>query len=357
MLEGMDERIEGWRPRCGPPRTPLVRPVRIDPAGLTGPTPGQSRGPRWRRTSHGYFVPAEVSGECPEQRVMEQSVRLPSGGGVTGWAACRLRGAAFFDGLGGDGTTRLPVPLAVGPTHLVRKDPAARVSRDSLDGERITLVQDIPCVPVRRAVFDAMRWAPGVRQATVAIDMAAAAELVSVTLMRAYVEGRSGWRGVPKVRRALDLADENSMSPGETRMRLVWVLDAGLPAPLCNQPVWDLRGNLLGVADLLDPVAGVVGEYDGAAHRGAGRHRRDVAREDRFRRAGLEYVKVVGLDLTDTRLLVERMLTTRRRARFLPPGERAWTLAPPEDWYDSPLDAMTLDQRLEYRAVVHGAPG
>ena len=30
-------------------------------------------------------------------------------------------------------------------------------------------------------------------------------------------------------------------------MRLVWVLDAGLPAPKCNMPVLDLHGNLIGV--------------------------------------------------------------------------------------------------------------
>lgn len=350
----MEPRFESWRPTCRPPRAPLTRPVRIDPEGLTGPTPGQSRGPRWRKTAHGYFVPAGVSDECPEQRVMEQSVRLPSGGGVTGWAACRLRGAAFFDGLDTDGATHLPVPLAIGPASLVRGDTAVRVSRDSLAGELITHVQGIPCVPVRRAVFDAMRWASDVREATVAIDMAAAAELTSVRRMRSYVATRPGWRGVPKVRRALDLADENSMSPGETRMRLAWVLDAGLPAPLCNQPVFDRRGNLLGVADLLDPTAGVVGEYDGAAHRGARRHRRDVLREDRFRRAGLEYFKVVGLDLADVPLIVERMVTTRRRAKLLPSRDRTWTLTPPVDWHDSPLDAMTLDQRLDYREVVHG---
>ena len=47
-------------------------------------------------------------------------------------------------------------------------------------------------------------------------------------------------------------------------MRLVWVLDAGLPAPLVNQHVGDERGRLLGKADIFDPVAGVFGEYDAA---------------------------------------------------------------------------------------------
>ena len=272
---------------------------------------------------------------------------------MTGWAVCRLRGAAFFDGLERDGTTHRPVPLAIGPDHLLQQDRAVTISRDRLDADELRVAHGIPCTSMVRALFDEMRWADDEREAVVAMDMVAAAELMSIGRMRSYVEHRSGWRGVPQVRRALDLADENSMSPNETRMRLIWVLDAGLPGPLVNQPVFDLQGKLLGIADLLDPIAGVVGEYDGAAHRGARRHRRDVMREDLMRRAGLEYFKVVGLDLMDVRVVVERMLSTRARAKFLAPDERAWTLVPPVDWYQSPLDAMNLDQRLEYQASLH----
>jgi hypothetical protein len=330
-----------------------VRPVRVDPTGRRGPTRGQSRGTNWRQTSYGYYVPAHASDAVPEQRVLEQSVRLPPHGAVTGWAACRMHGAAYFDGLGRDGSTHNPVPLAVGEHTSIRRDHRISVSRERLDPEEVILLQGVRCTKIRRALFDAMREAPDEREAAVAMDMVAAAELASISQMRAYVASRAGWKGVPQVRRALDLADENSMSPNETRMRLVWVLDAGLPKPLCNQPVFDLRGTLIGIADLLDPVAGVVGEYDGAAHRGARRHRRDVRREDLFRRAGLEYFKVVGLDLGDVDLVVDRMRTTRGRAKFTPPAERGWTLAAPEGWYSSPVEAMTLDARLEYRACLH----
>ena len=38
------------------------------------------------------------------------------------------------------------------------------------------------------------------------------------------------------------------------------------PRPLCNVPVFDRFGQHIGTPDLLDPVAGVVGEYDGALH-------------------------------------------------------------------------------------------
>ncbi len=49
-------------------------------------------------------------------------------------------------------------------------------------------------------------------------------------------------------------------------MRMIWVVDAGLPRPLCNMPIFDRHGRHIGTPDLLDPVAGVVGEYDGALH-------------------------------------------------------------------------------------------
>lgn len=284
----------------------------------------------------------------PEQRVLEQAARLPTGGAVTGWASCRLHGAAFFDGLATDGVTRLPVPLAIGDLGQLRETVEASVSRERLDPGEVTRLHGIPCTVRRRALFDAMRTAPDVREAVVAMDMMAAAELVSVSQMLAYVAAHPGWRGVGQVRRALPLASEQSRSPNETRTRLVWQLDAGLARPLVNEPVFTLGGTLLGYADLFDPDAGVVGEYDGAEHRFAKRHSRDVAREDGFRGAGLEYFTITGPDMNDRPLMVRRMHTTRARARWLPETRRRWTLLPPPWWPAS----RTLDQELERRTVL-----
>jgi very-short-patch-repair endonuclease len=201
-------------------------------------------------------------------------------------------------------------------------------------------------LPVARAaLFDAMRTAPSLTEAVVAMDMAAAAELVSVARMRRYVATRAGWTGVRLVRRALDLVDENSLSPSETRLRLLWQREARLPRPLVNPRVWDQHGRLLGRADLLDPVAGVVGEYDGADHRSAARHSADVDREARFRDCGLEVFRVTGPDMAHPRRIVERLLSARRRARWSSPGDRAWTLEPPPAW---PVE-RTLDDDLDER--------
>lgn len=328
-----------WDPICAPPRK-LVRPVPIDPTGAAGPTKRQAAGPRWRRTSQGLYVPVDVTDDLPEQRILEQSMRLPDGGAVTGWAACRLWRGNFFDGLGRDGRTRLPVPLALGDGH-VRGDARVRLAHEPLVADEVIARYEIPCCTIQRAVFDALRLAPDDREAVVVLDMAAAAALTSISRMQSYVLAHAGRRRIGRARVALALASEHSRSPNETRLRLIWVLDADLPGDvLVNCPVHGRDGRLLGIADLLDPVVGLAVEFDGADHRAAGRHTRDVAKDEAFRGVGLEVTRVTGLDLTDPPLVVRRLVQARTRALGRPRG----------DWVARPLEA-TLDEELDERLV------
>ncbi|HET7196359.1 MAG TPA: hypothetical protein VFI99_15340 [Nocardioides sp.] len=325
-----------WQPWCERP-SGLVVPTAIDPTGVSGPTRGQAAGPRFRQTSPGRYV-RSTAPELVEQRILEQAHRLHRYGAVTAWASLRWRGAHFFDGHDAAGSVR-PVPL-VG--HKLRPDRRVHLTQDQLAPSEFVVVDGIPCTTVQRALFDEVRRLGSWREAVVAIDMTAAAGLISVRLFAAYVAERPAWTGVPFVRKALPWAIDESRSPQETRMRLVWVEDAGLPPPLCNQPVFDLDGNLLGLPDLFDPAAGCVGEYDGVDHKDGRRHQRDVAREARFRDHGLEYFEVVGGDLRNRAMVAERMRNARARAKFLPPESCAWTLQPPA-WY---LVPESLDERL-----------
>ncbi len=293
----------------------------------------------------------------PEQRILEQAARLPPAGAVTGWAACRWLGAAFFDGRGPDGVSSIPVGLACGAEQQIRRTPQTSISREPLPDDDVVLRFGLRCTRAQRALFDEMRRPADWRESVVAMDMIAAAELVSVSRMRSYVEAHRSWRRCRQVLRALDFASERSRSPNETRLRLIWRVDAGLPEPLANCEVFTRSGRLVGVADLFDPVAGVVGEFDGADHRLARRHSRDVAREEDFRRLGLEYFKVTGPDLPHRARVVERMHSTRARAQYLPEHERRWTLQPPPEWPpDWPLDEI-LDHRAWLAASEHAHGG
>jgi hypothetical protein len=277
-------------------------------------------------------VPVTVDPDVPEQRILEQGMRLTSGGAVTGWAACRMHGAAFFDGLRDGGRTPAPVPLNCGPLHQIRRQPGDDLIRDMLNPDEIVDVRGVPCTTPSRATFDAMRYARGVREAVVALDMMAAAGLTTVAEMREYVGRKQTWTGVQRVRDAVALADDLSRSPQETRLRLMWQLDAGRGRPLVNRPLFDLRGRLLGYPDLFDPEAGVVGEYDGADHRSAQRHSDDVERESGFRDHLLEVVRFTGPDMTTPNRVTNRIHAAYARARWVPPARRTWTLVPPAHW-------------------------
>jgi len=99
---------------------------------------------------------------------------------------------------------------------------------------------------------------PDLVEAVVHVDLILACDFFPLEELAAYVADHQGWRGVPQARRAVALAAAGVRSPPETRMRLAWVLGAGLPTPLVNRAVFDLTGNLLGYPDLLDPEAGTV---------------------------------------------------------------------------------------------------
>lgn len=277
----------------------------------------------------GFHVPVGTDSGRPEQRILEQSVRLPEGGAVTGWAACRFHRAGFFDGLGRDGVTPKPVPLALGPNGNIRPNDQVTLTYERLEVAEVVTLNGIPCTNAARATFDAMRQADDDREAVVGLDMMAAAERISIMRVATYAAAHGGWQRIGRVLRAVDLASEHSRSPNETRLRLIWVLDAGLSRDvLVNCPVHDRTGALLGIADLLDPVAGLAVEFDGAEHRGAGRHTRDVAKDEAFRRCGLEVTRVTGTDLLDTSLVVERLLAARARAAVVSRSARTWAARP-----------------------------
>jgi hypothetical protein len=294
-------------------------------------------------------VPSSVDRSSPEQRIVEAFARSRGGGVVTGWAALRLHLATYFDGLGAHAGTPVPVPLIEGQARL-RSTPEVLVVRSQVSDADIVLLRGVRCTTPERALLDHLARLDDVREAVVALDMATAAQVTSIRRFTAHLDQRPRARGTRLAREALPLAGEHSASPQESRFRLIWQLDAGWPRPLVNRDVLDLEGRFLGRPDLLDPERGIVGEFAGAVHRHRSRHRSDVRREDLFRRAGLEYVEVVGADLRDRALVVDRMEAAAARAGRQP---RRWQLGPTP----TPLDDV-LDQRdAMIELAEQGTPG
>ncbi len=258
---------------------------------------------------------------------------------ITGWAACRLSGANFFDGLDRDGRTQLGVPVCVGPRGQLARA-GLRIVYWSIPEKHHAIRHGLATGKELWATADAARLAPSFVEAVVVVDMMCAAELVSLRQLR-----ESGLRFPPGV---LEAASEHSLSPNEVRCRMR--CRAALPGVrwLVNCPIYDLSGRLLGIADLVDLEAGLVVEFDGADHRLAVRHTRDVVKEDALRRVGIEVVRVTGAEVDDETVVGDRVRAGRTRARFEAESQRLWTARPRQD---------TLHDRIVERAVARASYG
>lgn len=327
-------------------RAGVVVPVPIDVTGLSGPTPGQVRGPRWRTTSRGLYVPAAATVSA-DQRVAEAAAVLHEDEAVTGWAALHWSRAAWFDGTV-EGVGRRDVVL-VARRHLVAQ-PGFSVSQEFLHPDEIEVVDGLPLTRAVRSVTFEMRYAADLGAAVEAIDMACYADLVSITEVTAYVAQLGPVTGIQRARDALAEADENSWSPRETRMRGVWTRRAGLPRPRCNVPVFDLDGRHVGTPDMVDPVTGVVGLYHGDSHLTLVGASGDAAKEDAYRDLGLEPVAMLAPDWGDLDAFTARLHAAARRAARR--GPRGWTLSAPDWWTTTDTvekrRALTDRQRRKY---------
>jgi hypothetical protein len=265
---------------------------------------------------------------------VEAAAVRPPYGSITGWAALRWLGGRWFEGTARDGSL-LPVTIA---TTEARPQEGIAISAERLNAREVIACDRLIITRALRSALFEMRYADSLWAAIVVADMAAFSDLVSLDELWPYALAHSGMTGIPQARDAIQLADENSWSPMETVMRMIWTLTAGLARPRSNQAVFDLNCRHVGTPDLLDVESGVYGEYDSELHLDGKRRRMDLVREDAFRRLGLEPVVMVTGQSRDE--VAARIIATRDRA-LRHPRPRLWTIDPPSWW----LPTETVSQR------------
>lgn len=326
---------------------PVVAPRRVGDAL----TPGQARGRGWVRTGSNLYVPSDADRSSAQQRVVEWAARMPSYAAVTGWAACLLHGAAWFDGLAVDGTTELPVGIAVGPRGAMRRSPATTVSFEALAEWEVCRRYDVRVTRPERAVFDEMRRHDE-REALVALECALAGRITSLARMSAYARAHRSARRSDVVRWALPRARGGARSPMEVRVRTVAEEDAGWPRLLVNRVVLRTDGTRIGEVDLVDEEAEAAIEADGADHRGAERQAWDITKEEALRQVGFEVTRATGRQAFEPATLGPRLVAVRARALARPAGQRKWRLAPVafdlEDWLSDREEAAMFYENLPH---------
>lgn len=285
-----------------------------------GITPHELRGPLWERALHGRYRFMDASTNRPEARIDVARSVMPADGALTGWAAAYLLGVTDLDGRNWSGRLE-PVVVALPRNRRIKRAAIATI-RAPLPDDDICTIRGIRVTRGARTCFELMRRS-SLEDAVVAVDAMVRAGAVTLDDVRAYVRGKAGWDGVPTARAALELADGRAASCPESRLRVVWVVDAGLPPPKVNVPVFGPSGHLAGIPDLLDAATGLAGEYDGAHHRQLEQHAADNVREERLEALGLTVVRATSVDLRRRRQLVARLREGYRRA---PRATRRWSL-------------------------------
>lgn len=313
----------------------VVWPVPVDPTGRTGPTRHAAGTSRWRRTSRGFYVPATVE-RSAHQRVAEVGVLLRSPGvAVTGWGALCWRGSRWAGGMGRDGTAA-PVELTAN-SQVLRPQPPFRLCQERTDPRTFEVVDGLRVASAAAATCFAMRYAGSLAVAVELLDMAYQADLVTPDEVSAWLDAHPWHRGVSQAGAALSLGDENAWSPQEVHARLAWERVTG-SRPLTNRPVFDLDGRHLATPDLIDPVTGACGEYDGDHHLTRAQRRRDLQREQLLLDHGLHPFTVVGGELGPA---FEHRLTSAQARAAQSTSVRRWTLELPPWW----VPTFTVAQR------------
>jgi len=289
-----------------------------------GVTPKELRGPRWRAPFRGVHSPAVPALSRPDQRILDAAVLVPPGGAIGGWAAGWLLGATELDGRGRSGHEREDILIVVPPRHHPASRDGIRFVRTPLADSDVTTVDGLVVTTAVRTGFDLAR-STDLEEGLVATDVLCRQLGLAAAGLLEYAEQHPRLEGSPVARTVLALADPRSRSTGETRLRYIWVVLAGLPRPQCNAYVVDENGTVVAMPDLLDDSTGLAGEYDGSSHREAAEHTEDNNREEEMEGLGLVVVRATSIDLGPKRArTVTRLLAGQARARAVPARRWGW---------------------------------
>jgi len=313
--------------------------------------------PPWARLAHGRYAWAPA-GDL-RSRLLRLGGLGPPGSALGGWAAAHLHGATDLDGAF-PGAAPAPVLLCVPRAATWRATSAGlRIWRSDLAPGDVTTIEGLSVTSAVRTGFDLARLPPPPgpvspspssstsfstsstsfptssnlsvpREAVVQVDALLRTATVHLDEITGYARRHPRRAGHARALRVLAAAEPRSRSCQESRLRLIWTLDAGLPRPAANQAVRDRSGRVVAELDLLDVEAALGIEYDGSDHASAERRAADHVRADRLRRLGLVVVQLTAPDLLRFRdRTVARLRTAHAEGLRRDHRRDAWSLASP----------------------------
>ena len=260
-----------------------------------GVTEDQLRGASWRRVGRGVYASRAIADD-PVTRLKAALRRLPDTAAFSG------RTAAFLHGL--DARPPIAIEATLPPTTVTTHLVGITIRRCQLDADDVVLVQGMRVMSVLRTVVD-LACRLELVEAVVVLDAALHKAEVRIEELQGWARKHAGYRGVAKLRRAIELAEPKSESPMETRLRLGLML-AGLPRPQAQVDLRDPSGCFVARVDLLYPEHRLVIEYDGATHRES--ISADNRRQNRLINAGYRVLRFTAREFGSAAAVVQSAL-------------------------------------------------
>ncbi|MCV7068393.1 hypothetical protein H7H51_26605 [Mycolicibacterium farcinogenes] len=202
---------------------------------------------------------------------------------VAGNSAAAVHGAKWVD---------LDAPFEM--IHSNRNPIAGlRVRTEEIADDEIVRVDGIPVTSAARTALDIGCWYPR-DNAVAALDALARATDLKAADVDLLAQRHARRRGIQRARTALDLMDGGAQSPQETWLRLI-LIDAGLPRPQTQIPVFDGPGDPFAYLDMGWEDIKVAAEYDGEEHRSSNwRYNWDLRRAERIQRQDWINVRIAA---------------------------------------------------------------
>ncbi|MDX6258177.1 MAG: hypothetical protein QOJ11_4511 [Frankiales bacterium] len=253
--------------------------------------------PLFRPVCRGIHVAADVP-DGAELRLAAVSLLVPSGVVLSGTTAAWVHGVDV---------RRHPAEL-IEVTDTRGSRPMAR---GVLVARRATLAPDdvldlgaVLVTTVVRTAFDLARR--DLVEGVVALDALWRAGLITPEELVEYACGKRHLRGIRQVARVAELADKGAQSPMESRLRMVLVIDAGLPRPETQLEVPDGFGGVLATLDMGYRSYEVGVEFDGAVHDEERNRVRDLRRHNRLRGVSWDVLRYSGADVRLRKHVIKR---------------------------------------------------
>lgn len=270
-------------------------PFNLEVARRHGLSSAQLRGSTWRRLGAGLYAWRAIADQ-PIIQLMAAEQRLP------GTAVFSGSTAAWLHGL--DTTLCSPIEVTVPKTHHVSRLAGLSIRRCNLRPIETSIRRGLRVTSAIRTVAD-LGSRQSLLDAVTVLDMAMHHRLVTSQQLRAWADTHSGYRGVARLRRAIDFSEPAAESPMETRLRMLLVL-SGLPRPKVQVTLRDESGMFLARPDLYFPGHRLVIEYDGAAHRDS--LAADNRRQNRLIDAGYRLIRFTAGDVIESPREVVRLV-------------------------------------------------